>query len=169
MLYMKNKTILRLDFNKIADGMELTYDECINFFSDGRRISFLLEKRISKFEGFKKAESESDPFDVIDTEGKKAEVRCLTKIINFRPSDQIGKGRKFNRDGFYNNKIKKIDYFIIADVNVEDLKKGIVHIFNIPAIDVWKMYEQGELGKNAQKQRSGFLKMMKNKKYYERV
>lgn len=151
---------ITFDLKKTATGLGLTYDECIQYFLDGRRISFILEKRISNLAGYKKAPSESSPFDVIDSVGKKAEVRCLTTKIMFRPSDQIGMGRKFCEEAFYSDKISQVDYFIICDVNEADLRKGIVRTFSIDSSVVWCLYKSGKFGKNAEKSRKTFIKLM---------
>jgi hypothetical protein len=160
---------INFDFKTAAVGLGLTYADTIQFFLDGRRISMLLEKRVSNLNGYKKATSESDPYDAIDPHGKKIEVRCLTKKVIFRPSDQIGAGRKFNENDFYFEKIKKVDYFMVCDVNEEDLKSGFVNTFDISSELVWSMYKQNLLGKNAEKSRKSFLTLMEEHKLYERT
>ena len=150
----------------LYDMYESDSDEWVSFHLDGRRISMILEMRISKLKGFQKAPSESSPFDVIDPQSKKAEVRCLTEKIMFRPSDQIGMGRKFDETKFYNNKILQVDYFMIADINEADLRAGFVNIFNISSSVVWELYKEKKIGKNAEKSRNTFLKMMKEMKIY---
>lgn len=157
---------IKFDFTKTAAGLGISFDETISYFLDGRKISFLLEQRLSKLSGYTKAPSESSPFDVIDDEGKKAEVRCLTNKIIFRPSDQIGMGRRFCEQSFYDDKIAKVDYFIICDVNEKDLRDGFVDTFSVDSNEIWCMYKCGLLGKNAEKSRKTFLKLMIERKLY---
>ena len=157
---------IEFDVPMAAKGMGLTIDEWVEVYMDGRRISMIIEKRISKLKGYKKASSEGDPYDVIDPENKKGEVRCLTNKVMFRPSNQIGDGRRFDESKFYEHKISKVDYFMIADINEIDLRNGIVNVFNVPSILVWDLYKQGKLGKSADKGRKSFLKLMKELNIY---
>lgn len=82
------------DFKELAPALKINESDVRPNFTDGRRASFILERRIAiEFINGKVAESEGAPYDVIDSEGKKWEVRCITKDgVKFPPSSMIGKG-----------------------------------------------------------------------------
>ena len=70
------------DINSIAEALKISADDVKQYFTDGRRISFILERRIAKeFFGGKIADSEGTNFDFIDLDGNKWEVIPKSKWI----------------------------------------------------------------------------------------
>ncbi len=87
------------------------------YFTDGRRVSFLLERRIARevIKG-KLAPSEGAGFDLIDPTGHKWEVRSISKGgIYSCPSYMVGSGRSFNEPGFL-GKLDEIAGYIVSDI-----------------------------------------------------
>ena len=105
------------DVQDIAKGLKISADEVREYFTDGRRVSFLIERRIAH-EILKGTVSKSEGagFDVIAPDGGKWEVRSISKSgIYFCPSYMIGSGRSFNEAGFQ-SKISEIRGYIVADI-----------------------------------------------------
>ncbi len=87
------------------------------YFTDGRRVSFLLERRLAK-EVLKGtlAPSEGAGFDLIDPEGRKWEVRSISRGgIYFCPSYMVGSGRSFDEPGFV-AKLHEIAGYVVSDI-----------------------------------------------------
>ena len=98
--------------------MHLAEGDVQLYFSDGRRISFLLERRIA-FEvlGGTLTPSEGAGWDAQDAEGNKWEVRSISKRgIYFCPSYMVGSGRTFNEPGFLQN-LDDISGYAVSDIS----------------------------------------------------
>lgn len=136
------KDKLSWDIKKLADALEISENDVKEYFTDGRRVSFILERRIANdiIQG-KIADSESASYDVVDSKGKKWEVRCISnKGVYFCPSNMVGKGRTFDKAGFL-EKLEKIDGYILADiVQFPDIPCWI-----ISSDDVKKWWNNGKL------------------------
>lgn len=105
------------DVQDIAKALKISVDEVREYFTDGRRVSFLIERRIAH-EILKGTVSKSEGagFDVIAPDGGKWEVRSISKGgIYFCPSYMVGSGRSFNEAGFQ-SKISEIRGYIVADI-----------------------------------------------------
>lgn len=105
------------DVQDIAKALKISVDEVREYFTDGRRVSFLIERRIAH-EILKGTVSKSGGagFDVIAPDGGKWEVRSISKGgIYFCPSYMVGSGRSFNEAGFQ-SKISEIRGYIVADI-----------------------------------------------------
>ena len=86
--------VLRWDIDNIAGSLHLTPQETKEYFTDGRRVSFILERRICReIVGGVLSPSEGAGFDLIDELGRKWEVRLHHKRRNLLLSklyDRIG-------------------------------------------------------------------------------
>ena len=105
------------DVQDIAKALKISVDGVREYFTDGRRVSFLIERRIAH-EILKGTVSKSEGagFDVIAPDGGKWEVRSISKSgIYFCPSYMVGSGRSFNEAGFQ-SKISEIRGYIVADI-----------------------------------------------------
>ena len=64
--------VLQWDLNGIAASLHLTQQETMDYFTDGRRVSFILERRICRdIIGGRLSPSEGAGFDLIDAHGRK--------------------------------------------------------------------------------------------------
>lgn len=144
------------DVALLAQGMRITEDEVMSYFTDGRRISFVLERRIAReiLQG-KLAKSEGDAWDVIDSKGDFWEVRSLTKKIYFCPSYMVGKGRTFSEQGFL-EKLAQIRGYVISDVTLFP----DIPVWLVEASEVLEWYKSGELGSGTNTSRAKILKLM---------
>jgi hypothetical protein len=101
----------------IAQSLYLTEEEVHQYFTDGRRVSFLLERRFAReVIGGNLAQSEGAGYDLIDLNGDKWEVRSISSDgIYFCPSYMVGSGRKFVETGFL-RKVADVRGYLISDI-----------------------------------------------------
>lgn len=128
---------LNWDVQKLSEALHLSKDDTISYFRDGRRISFILERRICKdVLGGEMPKSEGASFDIFDKEGNKWEVRCVTDTgTYFCPSSMIGVGRVFDEIGFI-DKLKEIKGYILADIT----KFPLVEYWSTTSDEVMDLY-----------------------------
>ena len=128
---------LNWDVQKLSEAMHLSKDDVVDYFRDGRRISFILERRICKeVLGGRMPKSEGSAFDIFDKEGNKWEVRCVTdQGTYFCPSSMIGAGRHFDEEGFL-NKLKEIKGYILADIT----KFPLVEYWSVTSYEIIDLY-----------------------------
>lgn len=153
------------DMEKVSEGVGLPLETTRKLFTNGRFFAFIAEEKFKNLPGF--LPPLSSDHDVIDDIGRKVEVRSLTTNAIFRPSNQIGAGRKFSEVGFL-EKLSMIDGYYFIDVNLDDIKNGKVFYHYIPKDMVKSWYDAGKLGKNAQLGRNTFVKVMKEHKMYSK-
>lgn len=142
---MEPNGYFRFDLEKIAGALGISEEDTQLYFTDGRRVSFLIERKaVEIMPGSRLAPSEGSGFDLIDSAGGHWEVRSLTKAgIYFCPSYMVGSGRKFNEGGFF-KKLDDIEGYIITDIsNFPTMPYWI-----IPYITVKNWYYNEDLGKN---------------------
>ena len=149
--------ILEWDLDRIAKALLITPEEVTEYFTDGRRVSFILERRICQeiLHG-KLAPSEGAGYDLFDERGRKWEVRSISKGgVYFCPSYMVGSGRSFEEGGFM-EKLREIDGYVVSDITV------------FPRIPVWKVssdavrswYRRGALGAGTKATRRSALRLL---------
>ena len=151
-------TSLKWDIDDLSKAMKITKDDVKQYFTDGRKVSFILERRIAyEFFKGKLAKTESEDYDLIDRKGHRWEVRSITKGgVYFCPSNQVGKGRVFERKGFL-KKLRDIDGYVLADV----LEFPNVPFWVITSDVVRKWWDEGSLGKNSHISHKKALELIK--------
>jgi len=77
---VRSNGLLEWNLADLQRAMQLTEDEVRTYFTDGRRISVILERRLARevLHGTL-APSEGSGFDLADQEGRKWEVRSISK------------------------------------------------------------------------------------------
>ena len=146
------------DIQEIAKALKISEKDVKEYFRDGRRISFLLERRIAYevLDG-SLADSEGAGYDVLDSEGKKWEVRSVSSGgVYFCPSYMVGSGRKFEKSGFL-EKLEEIAGYIVSDIQ----KFPTVPCWIIPVETVRKWWEEGKLGTTTKITRDKALKLIR--------
>jgi len=131
------------DINEISAALKITTMDVQAYFTDGRRVSFLLERRIAYevLDGTL-AISEGAGYDVLDSQGRKWEVRSVSKGgIYFCPSYMVGSGRHFGERGFL-EKLREIAGYVVSDIE----RFPSVPYWTIPADTVLTWWRQGNLG-----------------------
>lgn len=144
---------------EIAKALKITPDDVKAYFTDGRRISFILERRLARevFKG-KLAPSEGAGFDLIDSTGGKWEVRSITRGgIYFCPSYMVGSGRSFDEAGF-KNKLKSIEGYVVSDI--ESFPHVPFWILPYTIVEGW--WKKGLLGPSTKISRKKALQLINN-------
>ena len=132
------------EIDVLAEALKVTREDVREYFTDGRRVSFILERRIAReVIGGTLAASEGAGFDLLDKQGGKWEVRSISKGgIYFCPSYMVGSGRKFELNGFL-EKLSELAGYIVSDI--ESFPR--IRYWIVPAQLVSKWWTSGDLGK----------------------
>jgi len=148
---------LRWDEEELARAFKVTVADVRDYLTDGRRVSFIIERRLMwENSGWKLAQSEGAGYDLIDPNGGLWEVRSITRQgVYFNPSNQVGSGRLFNEDGFQ-NKLRSITGFILSDI----VGFPVVDVFVVPVDNVLRWHRGQALGSNAKVSRDKFLRVL---------
>ena len=155
---IKQVGVLQWDLTKIADSLNLTVQETRVYFTDGRRVSFILERRICReIIGGRLSPSEGAGFDLIDARGRKWEVRSVTRGgIYFCPSYMVGSGRKFDEGGFL-EKLDEIEGYFVSDI----AKFPEIPVWKLSADTVRRWYDNQNLGTGTKVSRSRALDLLR--------
>lgn len=149
---MSHSFRLTWDLGQLAEAMQIEKDEVLTYFRDGRRVSFVLERRIrDSFPSWKLAPSEGAGYDLLDEQGGKWEVRSVSKNIYFCPSYMVGSGRKFAEEGFV-AKLDDIEGYICSDITMFP----DIPVFMVPGDVVRQLYLEGQLGTSTSISRANF-------------
>lgn len=155
MVTLDKRFQLHWDVNELARAFKVTTDDVHEYLTDGRRVSFIIERRL-KWEnpGWELAPSEGAGYDLLDPGGGMWEVRSITRQgVYFNPSNQVGSGRKFNEDGFQ-LKMSGIKGFILADI----VGFPVVEVIVVPVANVLRWHGAKLLGANAKVSREKFFR-----------
>lgn len=154
---MERRFQMRWDEDDLARAFKVTPTDVREYLTDGRRVSFIIERRL-KWEnpGWKLAPSEGAGYDLLDPDGGMWEVRSITRQgVYFNPSNQVGSGRTFNEDGFQ-AKLSGIEGFILSDI----VGFPVVDVFVVPVENVLRWHRERMLGSNAKVSRDKFLRLL---------
>lgn len=154
---MQSRFTMQWDAEELAGAFRVTVDDIKEYLTDGRRASFIIERRLKwDHPGWTLAPSEGAGYDLRDPDGGLWEVRSITRGgVYFNPSAQVGSGRKFEELGFQ-TKLKAIKGFILSDI----VGFPMVDIFVVPVDYVLRWHAQRMLGTNAKVSRDTFLKVL---------
>lgn len=145
------------DIEEIANALRISKEDVREYFTDGRRVSFILERRIAR-EVFKGtlAPTEGAGFDIVDSVGGKWEVRSISKDgIYFSPSYMVGSGRSFDEVGFL-SKLSEIKGYIVADI--ESFPN--IPFWIVSSEQVRKWWDERKIGKATKISRKTALKLV---------
>ena len=150
--------LLEWDLSQLATSMKLKESDVKLYFTDGRRVSFMLERRIAHdvLKGTL-APSEGAGWDVRDPDGGKWEVRSISRGgIYFCPSYMVGSGRSFNEPGFL-TKLDEIEGYVVSDI--ESFPR--IPFWIIPGDLVRSWWVDGKLGNSTKISRAIALNLVK--------
>jgi hypothetical protein len=152
------KGVLIWDVKLLSTAMGISEEDTIKYFTDGRRISFLIERRLCNEVAFGTLpESEGAPYDFKDHSGRIWEVRSVTKQgVYFCPSNMKGSGRSFDEKGFI-DKLDLVDGYFLADITTFP----VVEYWTVTSDDVKNMYLNGELSKTSDISRDKVIRLTK--------
>lgn len=128
---------------ELARALHIGEADVREYFTDGRRVSFLLERRLAHevIKG-RLAPSEGTGYDLVDPQGRKWEVRSISKGgIYFCPSYMVGSGRSFDESGFL-TKLHEVAGYIISDI--ESFPDVPFWILPKETVEAW--WRAGQLG-----------------------
>jgi hypothetical protein len=153
----KPNGFLSWNTKEIANALKIDEKDVNDYFTDGRRVSFILERRIAKeFLNGKLASNEGAEFDVVDSTGGKWEVRSITRSgVYFCPSYMVGSSRHFKEEGFL-RKLSEINGYILADI--ESFPNVPFWIISVSIVKKW--WKNGMLGKSTIITRDKALKLI---------
>lgn len=150
---------LSWNINELASALRISADDVREYFTDGRRISFVTERRIAHeiIKGTL-AKSEGAAYDLIDPEGRKWEVRSISKSsVYFSPSYMVGSGRSFDEKGFL-DKLDEIEGYILCDI--ESFLDVPFWVISKETVRAW--YDKGKLGSITKISREKALSLIKS-------
>ena len=141
-------------------SLKIPEEEIIEYFKDGRRIAFLIERRIAReVLGGTLAPSEGSHFDVTDHYGNNWEIRSLSKRgTYFCPSYMVGSGRDFDEAGFQ-EKLDKITGYIICDID----SFPSVSYWLIPKADIIAWRAAGRISNETRVSHKKLLELIREK------
>ena len=145
------------DMTQIAKALKISEEDVRAYFTDGRRVSFLLERRIVyEVLNGSLAPNEGAGYDVLDAQSRKWEVRSISRGgIYFCPSYMVGSGRSFNEAGFI-NKLDEISGYILSDI--ESFPDVPYWIIEKETVEDW--WQSGELGTITEMSRKKALQLL---------
>ncbi len=154
---MKKRFQLRWNEEELARAFKVTTEDVREYLTDGRRVSFIIERRLMwENQDWRLASSEGAGYDLLDPSGGMWEVRSISQQgVYFNPSNQVGSGRRFDEDGFQ-AKLCEIKGFILSDI----VGFPVVDVFVVPVENVRRWHISGDLGKNAKVSRKKFLEKL---------
>lgn len=145
------------DVQEIASALRIRREDVLKYFTDGRKVAFIFERRLTnEFTSGDLASSEGADYDIVDADGKRWEVRSISKRTYFCPSYMVGSGRSFNEEGFL-KKIHGIAGYILVDIG----QFPNVPFWKVAANEVLAWYENGELGAGTHTSRLKVLQLIK--------
>lgn len=151
---------LTWQLDDLARVLQITPADVREYFTDGRRVSFLIERRLARevVAGGKLATSEGASFDLIDEAGRKWEVRSISSSgIYFCPSYMVGSGRVFIEDRFL-QKLADIDGYILSDIE----SFPTVPFWVIPKSVIEDWYSSSLLGAGTKISRARALSLLRD-------
>ena len=151
--------LLKWDIPQLSEALQIPQDDVHDYFTDGRRVSFLLERRIA-YQVLKGslASSEGAGYDVLDSTGHKWEVRSVSRNgIYFCPSYMVGSGRRFEENGFL-QKLDEIAGYIVSDIECFPS----VPYWQIQADTVRAWWLHGQLGAASRISRAKALALLRS-------
>lgn len=149
--------LLSWNLSEVAAALKMSEDAVREYFTDGRRVSFLLERRIAKevIKG-ELAPNEGAGYDLIDPGGGRWEVRSISsRGIYFCPSYMVGSKRSFEEPGFL-AKLNEIEGYIVSDIE----GFPVVPYWTISSKTVRNWYEDEKLGAGTKLSRARILKLL---------
>ena len=148
---------LEWKLSSLAHSMHVTEEDVQLYFTDGRRISFLLERRIAyELLNGTLAPSEGAGWDVRDAQGEKWEVRSISQGgVYFCPSYMVGSGRSFEEAGFL-RKLDEVSGYVVSYITAFPS----IPVWTVPTATVRSWWLSGLLGTSTKASRENALRLV---------
>lgn len=137
--------------------MKLAPEDVREYFTDGRRVSLLIERRVMRevLNG-KLAPHEGTPYDVVDAQGGNWDIRSISDHgVYFSPSHMVGSGRRFEEAGFF-AKLDVLSGYVLADIE----RFPDIPYWKIPTGQVRSWWQAGALGADTKISRKRALELL---------
>ena len=149
---MEPSFVLDWNAHQLSTALKISESDVIEYFTDGRRVSFLMERSIRNQlnhttapvnGGWALSPSEGAGFDLMDPNNGRWEVRSISKSQYFCPSYMVGSGRIFELNGFL-EKLSNVSGYFLTDI--KEFPRSRVWQISVDVVRNW--WNQGNLGKN---------------------
>ena len=154
---MEPSFVLEWDTSTLSTALHINEKDVIEYFTDGRRVSFLMERSVRNHLGWKLAPSEGAAFDLVDENNNRWEVRSISNKIYFCPSYMVGSGRDFELEGFM-EKLDRISGYVLTDI--KEFPSARVWQVSVDTVRNW--WDQGELGEKTHISREKILQLLED-------
>ena len=138
---------VKFDIKKIADGFNISEEEAIVVFKDGRFISRLTETMIRELEGVKihKSAVQKESDGVIECKGKCDDIKLSSKTltdngVKFQQSKYVGQSRTCSKENLKKS-IKLCERIFVVDIRAFPVVSEIV----ITAVLLMEWFNDGYL------------------------
>ena len=145
---------------KIAEGFG--YESVIEWAEDVKAsdLSKPAERAVAKLLGGEVQESQEE-WDVIDSNGKRVEVRgLLNSKVFFNPSSDNGKNRPFNLNNFM-RKLKRIDRYVLVDYRPMVYEGKNPRLYEVSAKRVKQLWTEGKMNNSGSSPTNFSVKLRK--------
>lgn len=140
----------------LSCALDIEQEDVKDYVQHGGRVGFIEMKVMKQLGG--KLSGEND-YDLVDPNGLKWEIRCITKQANFGPSGGVGVDRAFSESKFL-KKLENVDGYILADIKDPDYLK--VRCWKVSKKQVEAWWEETRLNTKASLCRNKILKMLES-------
>lgn len=154
---MKPAGCLRWDSKDLAAAMKLPEADVREYFTDGRRVAFIVERRLAyEFLSGRRSISEGADHDLVGPDGGRWEVRSISRQgTYFCPSFMVGSGRSFVEAGFL-AKLDAITGYIICDI--ESFPEVPFWVVGSNSVRNW--WASGQLGRTSKISRAAAVRLL---------
>lgn len=137
---MENRFTIEWNIEDLKSALGVTEHGVKSIFTDGRNMPSIFKHRLSSdYPDWTPAPGSGH--QLLDPDNGKWKIRSITdKGVDFRPSEQIGTGRNFDRDRFL-EALELLKGFIIFDIACFPT----VAVFKIPVQNVNRWFQNGIL------------------------
>lgn len=132
------------------------YNQHPRYLSDGRHLGSVGEDWWTNLSGGVR-QPEKSPFDVLETNGTKSEIRSVVSHVSFAASKETGYGRRVTDEGFY-TKLQSLDRFLVMDTR-KIKENNTIDFYELDTSEVLSL----GLGKNKKMSSTKFWKIVESR------
>lgn len=154
---MEQNGTLEWDVKTLSKALKLNEAEIIEIYKDGRSVHLILKRDFIKIMNGKNAPKANLPYKLEDENGKKWDIKSITKNVNLPKSSNTGMDRPFDENELL-RKINSIDGYIFVDLN--SFPKTPYWL--VPSSIVLKWYEAGKISKSGTISHKKIIKLIED-------
>lgn len=154
---MENRFTIEWDIEDLKSALGITEDGIRDIFTDGRNMPSIFKHRLSSdYPDWNPVPGSGH--QLLDPDNGKWKIRSIThEGVDFRPSDQIGKGRYFDEIKF-RAELESLQGFILFSITCFPA----VTVFKVPVQNVKRWFNNRKLNNSAGVSRKKFNEILKN-------